>query len=213
MLPAKYLFTLRRHASQRIYKLCTVASAAGRLRPSDADKLLGYVVIEGLNTWANFQRAYFLSCVIRAWKEDGLQITLSNPTVRTFSDGLGVCMQTCKPWVWARGSWQRRDEPPWHDPQTLIRAASAIGCSHYLQIVNAFSIGTGVFAHLPTFRNFYAHRNDDTARKARAIALQYSIPCSLQPTQILWSPGYGSHRPLILDWFDDLNIVLGMLCA
>ena len=213
MLPAKYLSTLRRHAAQRIYKLRTIASAAGRLSPSDADKLVGHVVIEALNTWANFQRAYFLSCVNRAWKEDGLRITLSNPNVRTFSDGLIICMQTCKPWVWTRGTWQRRDEPPWHDPQTPIRAANAIGCSHYMQVVTAFSTGTSVFSHLPTFRNFYAHRNDDTAKKARALALQYSIPSSLQPTQILWSLSYGSHQPLILDWFDDLTIVVGMLCA
>ena len=204
MLPAKYLTTLRRHTVLRIHKLHIIALAAARLSPGDTDRLLGHVVIEGLNTWANFQRAYFLSCVLRAWKEDGFRITLSNTTVRTFSDGLGICMQTCKPWVWTRGTWQRRDEPPWHDPQTLIRAANAIGCSHYTQIVTAFSTGTNVFSHLPTFRNFYAHRNDDTAKKAKALALQYSIPSSLQPTQILCSFGYGSHQPLVLDWFDDL---------
>ena len=213
MLPAKYLATLRRHAAQRIYKLQTITLAVGNLSASDEDKLLGHVVIEGLNTWSNFQRAYFLSCVLRAWKEDGLRITLSNPTVRTLTDGMGICMQTCKPWIWARGTWQRRDEPPWHDPQTLIRATNAIGCSHNVQIVAAFSTGTSVFAHLPTFRNFYAHRNDDTARKARVLALQYSISSSLQPTQILLSRSYGSPQPLVLDWFDDLSAVVSMLCA
>ena len=213
MRPSIYLYRLRYHATRRLYKLRILAASACILPFEEADSTISYTTIGCLNIWDNFSRAYFLSCSMSPWRENGSQVTISNPSIRNFNDAIEASIRTCKNWVWKRGNWNRRDEPPWHDPQTLIRSCSEIGCSNYIEIQNAFSIPTKVFQHLPTYRNFYAHRNDDTAQKAKEIARQYSIPVRGHPSQILCTPAYGRPQVLLLDWIDDIRFVLELLCA
>ena len=110
-------------------------------------------------------------------------------------------------------NWHRRDEPPWHVPDTLINSCDEIGCCNYIEIQNAFSIQTKVFDHLRAFRNFYAHRNDETAIKTQKIAQQYTIPLPRHPSEILWSPAYRRPQILILDWIDDLDTIVQFLCS
>jgi hypothetical protein len=61
-------------------------------------------------------------------------------------------------------------------------------------------------------RNFYAHRNDQTARAAKEIARHYTIAGLDHPTQILSTPAYGRPQVLILDWIDELTIIVEFLC-
>ena len=87
-----------------------------------------------------------------------------------------------------------------------------IGCSNFIDIQAAFSIQSKVFEHLPTFRNFYAHRNDYTALKAKNIARYYTISEHNHPSNIIFSYAYGRPQILILDWIDDLKTVVEFLC-
>jgi hypothetical protein len=212
MQPSKYLRQLHHKAGRHLSGLRILADSAIGLTWAESDRIMSYVTIECLNGWANFARAYFLSCTLSPWRKNGSQITLSDRTIRTFDDAIKAAMQKCKPWIWRRGTWDRRDEPAWHVPKTFIDSCNQIGCSNYTDILNAFSIPTQVFEHLPTFRNFYAHRNDYTAIKAKNIARYYSIVAREHPSRILLTPAYGRPQTLILDWIDDISNVIEHLC-
>ncbi len=215
MRPSKYLKRLRRKTSVRhLSKLRTLADGASQLALPESDRVISYVTIACLNTWANFARTYFLSCTLAPWREQGLQIQC-NTAIRTFDDAIDAAMKRCKPLMWKQrqhGNWTRRDEPVWHVPKNLIDSCDEIGCSNYTAIQNAFSIQTKVFDHLSTFRNFYAHRNDETAIKTQKIAGEYTIPFPAHPSEILLSHAYGRPQILILDWIDDLDTIVQYLC-
>lgn len=86
-------------------------------------------------------------------------------------------------------------------------------CSHLAEIRMAFSVSTRVFDDLPTFRNYYAHRNEESAKKAIYIARRYYvISGASSPTEALATPALKRTQPLILDWLDDMSVVMQMLC-
>ena len=212
MKPSKYLKKIRNKTLLYLSKLRNMADMASRLSRPESEKTISFVTIECLNLWSTFSRAYFLSCTLLPIRENGLQITLSNPNVQTFDDAIYEALSKCKPWILSRRNWGQRDEPAWYEPNVLIKSCTGIGCSNLIEIQAAFSISTKVFEHLPTFRNFYAHRNYITAQKAKNIARYYTIFVHNHPSKILFSYAYGRPQILILDWIDDMKIVLDLLC-
>lgn len=213
MRPSKYLSRLRHKTNERhLKKLRILANEVSSLHWRQSDRIVSFVTIQCLNAWANFARAYFLSCTLSPWREKGLQITLNNSAIRTFDDAINAAMRKCKPWILQQGNWKQRDEPAWHVPETLIKSCDEICCSNSIEIREALSCQTEVFDHLSSFRNFYAHRNDDTAMKAKQIAHSYSIPLRHHPTEILLTPAYDRPQILILDWINDIEAVVELLC-
>jgi hypothetical protein len=165
-----------------------------------------------LNLWFVFSRTYFLSCVLSPLRENGTHVTC-NSSIRTFNDAINQAKIAI--------NWRRQYEPPWGKTQIFIDSYNAIGCSNHQDIQNAFYIQISnnqydVFEDLPKFRNFYAHRNEDTANEALKIARHYSIPtipANNHPTKMLLQPTY--RRPqscLILDWIDDIINTVDLLC-
>lgn len=70
-----------------------------------------------------------------------------------------------------------------------------------------------MYRFLPLFRNFYAHRNDDTCRKTQTAARQLGIPSGrLRPSQLLSTPVAGAVQPIRLDWLDDIRNLMDLLC-
>jgi hypothetical protein len=110
------------------------------------------------------------------------------------------------------GSWHRRDEPAWHDPNILLTLANDVGASNLSDVRSAISGGFTVFSDLPVFRNFYAHRNPRSLRAAADLAPSYGIAASLRPTQILLSRPPSSPQLLIHEWFDELLFNVEFLC-
>lgn len=217
MQPSKYLKHLHHKTNGRhLSKLRTFADGASQLPLPESDGILSYVAIQCLNAWANFARAYFLSCTLSPWRENGSKIQLSNPAIRTFNDAIDAAIKRCRSSTWKQAAkqreWDRHDEPRWHKPDTLIKSCDEIGCSNHIEIREVLSRQTQVFDHLRVFRNFYAHRNEDTAMKAKRIARDYSISLRYHPTEILLMPAYDRPQVLILDWIDDIEAVVELLC-
>lgn len=214
MKPSKYLWKIHRKASIRFITIKKSAEDALNFNwPNlDMDRLISYATIESLNTWRNFARTYFLSCTLHPRREGGSQITLNNIVIRTYDNALDAAMRRCKPWIYQRGNWSEKDEPAWHYPTTFMNCCNEIGCSNQNDISNAFSIPTHVFEHLPLFRNFYAHRSFYTAITAKNVAQRYSIPTYKHPTSILCTPAHGRPQALLLDWIDDIKIIIELLC-
>lgn len=186
--------------------------ASGNLG-DDAEAAISFVTIEILNSWVNFIRAYYLSCAFSAVSVTGTRITAASRM--TENQAIGCAVHRWKPHAQpkADGSWNRRDEPNWHDPNIFIPICHTVAFSNVSDIEAAFSTGERTFDDLPVFRNYFAHRNWRTELAARNRAPLYGIPSSMRPSQILLARPLGRPQPLIFDWIDHLSFTGEFLCA
>ncbi len=214
MRPCRSIESLRLVAKRRISRFRDLAQKALVLPRPDSDRIVSYICIECLSSWHNFCRSYFLSCILRPKTLSGHTI-LVNSHVRTFSDAIDISMRTCKRNVWERDHWSQRDEPSWRDSKIFVKSCEAIGCSNIDKIQSTFSIPTKVLEHLPKFRNYYCHRNNDTLKDVRDLASYYTISIPFKPshpTDILLLPAYNRTQVLLLDWLDDIENYVDLLC-
>lgn len=176
----------------------------------DRDPVVSYATIEALNAWNLFSRSFYMSCALGARTERKKVITTTSIT----SDPLGSAITHINSHAHQKtsGVWDRRDEPAWHDPNVLMRVCQNLGCSNHIQIGLAFSLGQNVFKDLSIFRNFFAHRNEQTIRAAKNIAPRYTLPSYLSPAEILLSVSPGKTESVILEWFAEMLITAEFLC-
>jgi hypothetical protein len=215
MRPSQNFAHLQAPASKRLARLRKTAVDACALFPGLSAKIeIAHVTIELLNTWTNFVRSYFLSCILKPRRMRGGIVTATKFAGTAFNDAITVVMARHKKFTKppASGVWPRRDEPAWHDRHVLMTSCDDLGCSNIDHIRAALSMPTRVFEHLPQFRNFYGHRNEKTAGTARAIAPFYAIPSFRHPTDILTRPPSGRPSALLVDWIDDVAGVVDFLC-
>ena len=216
MRPSRDLGKLRRRAVTLLGRLRAEAIPVVTDFSPHSRKIIGQVTIDLLNAWANFSRSYYLSCVLRPKRERGGRVIATAFSGSGFTDAITVAMGRHRPkrQQLPGGGWSRRDEPPWHHTAVLLTSCADLGCSNLGQIQASVSTGTAVFNHLPTFRHFFAHRNDFTVSSARSVAASYSIPSAGQhPSEILRSPPYGRPSPLLLEWIDDLQVTIELMCV
>jgi hypothetical protein len=181
----------------------------------DAEARMSFAVINLLNSWSNFMRGFYMSCAFGTRTKSGIVVRPSS----LFSDAntaVGYAIKAFKPYASPNtfGKWHRRDEPPWHDPNTLMKLSqpAALSFQNNSKVQAAFSLNLRVFVHLPVLRNFYAHRNQGTQQAAQLIATAYGIPSFLRPSQILFSNPMTRPQPLIFEWLDELKITADFLC-
>jgi hypothetical protein len=178
----------------------------------EQDRHFAYVILETQNLWSNFVRSYLLSCLRTPRRIKNPAVTITNAAVTTPGDVILIATRVWKGPA-ASAPADRRDEPPWHEKRFLLKTVREMQCSHYLDVEAALGIATRVIDDLPTFRNFYAHRNKDSARKAVELARRYYLITGFRhPTHVLAQPGHHRPQPLILDWLDDLSVIFDFLC-
>lgn len=199
-------------ASNRLARLRSCA-LDGLANPGPKqDRQFAYVVIEALNLWANFSRSYVLSCLFRPKRITKGRVRIGNAAITTPA-ALFLLAAQIRRGPAAAAPTSRRDEPSWHERDLLIKTCLGMACSHAADVQGALSGNTTVFEDLPAFRNFYAHRNDESAQKAVALVKrQYLIVGVRHPTGALSTPAYKRTQPLLLDWLDDMQIVMEFLC-
>ncbi len=184
------------------------ASSAG----TSAEIMTSNVAIEALTSWANFSRAYYLSCFLVPKTESNLSVIIA-PVV-PIVDALGFAIQTYKPRAAPNnaGIWSRRDEPTWHDPNILLNLLTRIRSSSLTDVRAALSLPNTVFRDLPVCRNFFAHRNRDTEKAAMEVAVRHGIAGSPRPTKMLLSFPYAGTEPLLLKWLHEIWFTVQYIC-
>ena len=220
MRPAKDFNVLFKAATDRIRKLRLLAQNSSLKPPTEfatKNQEISFVAIELHTTYSNFARSYFLSCILTPTTRSGVKVAC-DPAITTFIDAIDASMKVCKNRIWinARGNknWAQRDEPPWHQTNVLIVSCQEIACSNQANIISALSVPTSAFDDLTKFRNFFAHRNKVTTNAALNLASHYGISITSQthPVEILCSPALGRTQAVILDWIDDISLVIELLC-
>ena len=174
------------------------------------DETIAFVTIESTNVWAAFVRAYYLSWFMKPRTMTGQRVSCSRHF--SFQDALLFAIHQRSPrYRGARPS--RRDEPTWHDPTNLLSFATAVGVSNFGQIASALSFGATYWSNLPTVRNFYAHRNDETFRKVQAKAALLGLGTNLRPCEFLCTALPSRPQNLISDWLDEMRLTIELLCT
>jgi len=214
MRPTRDLRCLAKSTTYRLKALRESLDAARSILAARERKLtVCGVTIDAINTWANFSRSYYLSCCIGAFLEPLGHVTTTLAFV-SFNDSIGEAVRLHRVYATPRatGIWHRRDEPAWHDPNVLLNCFNNIGASNYAHVTNALSVGTRFFIDLPVFRNYCAHKNQQTEQAAQSLAPTYGISSLLSPTEILLSTPIRARDPLLTLWLYDMETVVSLLC-
>jgi len=216
MKPVRHFGKLRTTGTRRLRKIRKIAAGAVVTYSPEHDRELAWATVELLNLWSEFCRAYFLSCLRCARLESGQRVLCSNvATIPTFEQAIiALARNMGNKQAGKYGKLRRRDEPTWHQPSCLLRGCKDLGTSHLVKVQSAFSTGSSVFRELPTYRNFYAHRNEDTAQKVLRSGLSsYGIGGKAHPYEVLSARAAGRPQSLILDFIDDTRLAIEFLCA
>ena len=214
------------NASHRLRKLSTAAKGRiARIRfrakqlslpaTPDKDVVAGWAVIESLNVWAGFLRAYYLSGAIRTRTVSGVRITFTAAAFPSSQAALIFAVKKLKTKHFSKPVVSRRDEPAWHNSKDIRALLRGLGVSNLPQVYAAFSYSTKFFDFLPTIRNFYAHRCDETFRKAALIGVRLGLTATpqLRPTEIMCSKLSKRPENVLTDWLDDMASVIDLLCS
>lgn len=215
MTPRRRLERLHRSTARYLLRLRGSIPTFGSVRAGrESDVRVSYATINLLNCWANFVRNYYLSCALGTRTKGAVPVHCAI-RFATVNDALGRAIQKFRPSATPKtsGEWDRRDEPAWHDSNTLLRLAEDPGLSNRYSIEAALSLGSRVFIDLPTMRNYFAHRNQSTYRAAVSIGANYGIPVrDRHPIEILLSRPLRRPQLLLYDWIDDIQTTVELLC-
>lgn len=212
MRPHRYYSQLHRSSAVR---LITLREKVNRLTPTTCslnDDRISFVAIEAMNVWASFARAYYLSWFLRPLTISGKRVICSNH-FRLFEDALIFAIRRLRSRNYSGVRPSRRDEPTWYEPRTLLTLAADIGVSNLNEVQVAFSLGATYPTNLPTVRNFFAHRNDETFRKVRDRAILLGLGGNLRPSEFVCTALPSRPQNLISDWLDEIRLTIELLCT
>lgn len=206
-----HLGKLQRQAVRRLLRLASVLDSSP-LAADEQDRRVAFVTIEALNSWMQFCRFFYLACALGAKDASGARVVPANARYATVDDALTFAIHQVNPKLRGKtGPWTPREEPTWHQTGEFIKIMRALDPANLGTVITAVSLTTNVFAHLPTFRNFFAHRGDYAARRAQRLATDYLVSTQLHPTRILLSYPPGRPQPIIREWLDELRIVVELM--
>lgn len=198
-------------AERRLLRLRALVHAYSPPIGGENDRAVAFAAIEALNLWDGFARSYYLSCAFGTKLRSGHSVRLGVYGLRSGGSAIRTAIASSGRRM-PSGTIRRRDEPSWHDVQFLLNLFIHVGASHLPQIQTALSYPTDVFRFLPTIRNFFAHRNEETADKVRVAAPRIGVLGPSKPSDIVcsWRP----KRPqnILGDWLDDMRTVISFMC-
>jgi hypothetical protein len=179
------------------------------VQPQDG-RLIAYVVIEAANLWAQYSRCFFLSCALGA--RDGSGQLTAQTRAATVDGALTLAVHAVKPKL--RGTtrpWSRRDLPDFQNKGQLAKTLKYIQASVSPQVDVALAYQSRVLSDLPTARNFFAHKAEDAANKARGLAPRYGITRVSAPETLLCTVPSSGADILLREWLADLTAILGLM--
>jgi hypothetical protein len=214
MNPVRHLGILQERAIGRLDRLHRLALNLPPFPTPDEKRTAAYVVIEIANLWSAVARSFYLSCVLRARRVSGMRVKLGVGGIQSIQDGIHFAVQTLKPRsVKANRIYHPLDEPTWHKRETLLDLANALTFSNTADIQLALNLSTNAFTDIVVFRNFFAHRSQDTARRAQLLAPRYGQSSTKPPADIMCGVGPGRSQNILADWSDDIRITIDYMCT
>ncbi len=87
-----------------------------------------------------------------------------------------------------------------------------LGSSNLPDVYRALGFQTRALRDMATMRNFFAHKAERAATKARGLRRNYKglKLVTLSPAELLCSYEYGRPQTVVCDWMDDLGSVISL---
>ena len=196
-----------RVAFQRIHRLRLLAREVVVPLDSQSRRALAYVVIESSTIWLEYSKAYYFFSAMKALDRQGTRISHQQAFVDE-DDALGYAINVARPLVKRKPRYSHRDHPDWRAPGVINKLLEAMKASS----LSAWQLGMGMQSHAPsdvfTMRNFFAHKNEESAVKARRLRTHYGVTQNLSPCELLANVPPQSQQPLVREWLDDLTAMV-----
>lgn len=183
----------------RVVRLAVLAGEAERFDLPLKRRAASYLAIEIHNCWAGFARASYLSsmCGVKTLGGKWAQPRLGcSPTS---DDALNKAIALLS----HRGG--RHSEPHWFDKTIVTRLANNFDLTNTTSIASGFAYQTSIFSMLPTFRNYFAHKCEETAAKVEKLRKQKIPSYRGCPSQLLIDPQSGAAPSLMVEWVHDVR--------
>lgn len=213
MRPRRNLRILR---NQVFRQCCRLEAFQAKLQAAQDERLLDAVVsltcIQALNVWSEFSRGFLLSSARGAYDCSGRKATAT--TVVPGGERELACHLTEKLGKKKR-AFERRQELRWHKADILQQAAGYLGLTNLEAVDKVLSCNFSFFQDLEPARNFFAHRNPDTAREVRDVARRLAIPGFISglPRDILLFASSNRPVPLARLWLGEMRQAAAILCG
>ena len=204
------LVKLSRRSRRRLRTLVELAFDLRSAPFAVADRRVSFICIEALNTWAEFNRSYVLAAVRRTRTNGGTLMETSLPP-STRPDAVMRYVITRLRSKEPKEKLTRRDEPTWHSRRELIKVGRIVALSNLAQLQAALALPSAVIDDLPTARNFYAHRNYETAVKLKNLMGRYVMPTQAHPTELLRRSVLGRPVSVLEEWIEELDDVVSAM--
>lgn len=161
-----------------------------------------YVSIELHNCWAGFARSSYLSVMCGARTLGGALALPSRGVAPTPAEALQRAIAHVRP-----PTSTSNKEPHWFNVSIYTRLASHFGFVNLASITAALAYPTDFFRLAPTFRNFFAHKNEGTAAKVEGVRQQDFPNGPRCPSKLLIEVFDPSRPPILLEWIHDAKVI------
>lgn len=200
------LYAATSHRLLRIDLLCRDL----RRLPSGQPRLMtGYAVMELDNLVLGGMRRFLFSSLLGARTLSGHRVTAA---LKCRSEGevsakiLSIVNLPKYNKMKQPASVTRDDEPTIRDPRKMEDILIKCGASNVGSVQKALQLNTNLFRDLPTLRNFYAHRNEDTWTKLRTKAMGLGLSSFQHADDVVYAVLAGRPVSLLEDWIADASI-------
>lgn len=201
---------LRRRTRARLTSLQSVLREALNSSPREADAWAAFVTIESLNLWAEFARNYFRCALGHDTTGSGIPLTTKFPRGTSLEDALRETPSVLR--GNARRPLRRTHEPAWHSCRHYLKVVRLAGLSTVTQVEAAFALPLRFTEDLHVARNFFAHRNGETAAKVRRLGPRYSILRVPHPRDLILGTEPGRPVVVLEDWLAEVELVVDHMC-
>lgn len=193
----------------RLIELELLFNRAEKMQTSEKHLYISYLVIEFDNLFLSFMREFAISILGGTRTVSGSRVYTSARFTKE-PEASAYILATINPKVYAaKGSPRaitKRDEPILRDPSRLRRLLATSNASNLAQIDRAISISASFFTQAPTLRNFFAHKNLDTAAKVANLATRLGVPNLYRAEELVCARVRSVPSPLFIDWTSELKI-------
>lgn len=172
------------------------------------DPTLTHVIVEIDNIYIEGLRAVTMASMGDAKLRSGGR---SKPTqrFRTQGEAGAFLLATLNPRAYQNKgsphSVDRRLEPTIRRPSDVVRVLSQLQTRNISSVRSAAAYPATFLDLLPTFRNFFAHRNQDTTMKVKNKIRNLGIPANDHPAKLLFKPIPDRPVRVCEDWFNELR--------
>jgi hypothetical protein len=200
------LYHILRRFDACAHEVAAVSSAAFSARSNDYrlfNACSAYAVVRLHDLWASHCRQLVIC------SSDARFVTMSGMRLHR----AGSLPTRAHPVAWLRRNWTPGKsmsapwEPDWHVPDQCLRAARLLGIGNYGTVFNALSAIT-IIDQIRWTRNAIVHSLPATYSKLHSVCLQFGLPKSASPVEIIYVR-VGGTGPLLFDhWISEMRLCL-----